>query len=163
MQLTAQRAREVLDYDPLTGDLVWKVCLNPRVPAGQKVTHIGGKGYITVGIDGKHYQAHRVAWLITYGVWPVSELDHDNQIRHDNRLTNLKDTTRLGNMKNRKKFLRNSSGHTGVYATPAGSWIARICVNKKQVNLGTFSTIAEAVTARQAANTQHDFHPNHGL
>lgn len=163
MQVTAERARELLDYNPETGMLVWKVYRNPMAQAGFTVTSVCNNGYTVVGIDGKVYQAHRVAWLIIHGCWPPEQLDHENRIRTDNRLLNLRVMDIAGNMKNKSKARNNTSGHTGVYQTKHGNWIARIASGRKQINLGTFDTIEAAVAARQAANAAHNFHSSHGL
>jgi hypothetical protein len=162
--LTRKRLLEVLDYDPMTGGFWWKTTMNPMAQAGDLAGFIFQKtGYRVIGIDGKYYQAQRLAWLIANGVWPQGEIDHENHIRDDNRILNLKDVPRLVNQKNKSKFRNNTSGYTGVYATPNGSWIARICVNRRQINLGTYPTIEDAVFARAAANSDFNFHSNHGL
>lgn len=45
---------------------------------------------------------------------------------------------------------------------PDSKYVARIYVNKKYKFLDVFSTFEEAKQARQEANIQYNFHPNHG-
>lgn len=163
MQLSYQEACDLLDYDPVMGHLYWKVNRGSNLVAGLPITRLSNKGYVVVKINSKAYLAHRVAWLITYGTWPTGQIDHENQVRSDNRLSNLRDVTQQVNLKNKRKMVNNTSGHTGVYLTQSGNWLARICVDKTQINLGSFPTIDGAVAARKAAITHHNFHVNHGL
>ena len=37
------------------------------------------------------YLGHRVAWFLHYGTQPPPLIDHDNRIRNDNRICNLRD------------------------------------------------------------------------
>ena len=98
-----------------------------------------------------------------YGEWPREDIDHINHNRLDNRIENLRCVNDSINLRNKSKSKANTSGQTGVYRTAVGNWIARICVNHKQVNLGTFSDVAEAIAARKDAEKFYQFHPNHGL
>lgn len=161
-KVTYDIADKALDYDPVTGILTWKVYRNPRALEHQVAGYLGNQGYLMIGLLGKNYQAHRLAWLLHYGHWPVEQLDHINHVRTDNRICNLREVTQSANLKNKSKSKANSSNHTGVYKTAVGNWIARICVDRRQINLGTFKSLEEAVAARQAANKQHLFHQNHG-
>lgn len=161
--LTLSRLQELLSYDPASGTFTWLAHRNSGATVGDLAGSLNTDGYVVIGIDGKIYSGHRLAWFYQTGSWPKNEIDHVNHVRSDNRWSNLREETRQGNLMNKAKSKRNSSGHSGVYKTTAGNWIARICIQRKQVNLGTFATIADAVSARQAALRQHNFHPNHGL
>jgi hypothetical protein len=48
-------------------------------------------GYVSIRLAGKHYLAHRVAWLMYYGAWPEGIIDHINRDKSDNRINNLRD------------------------------------------------------------------------
>lgn len=41
-------------------------------------------------------------------------------------------------------------------------WIAEIKKNYRKIHLGMFSTEADAIAARKAAEARLGFHPNHG-
>jgi hypothetical protein len=100
-KLTAQRLRELFHYDPDTGIFTWRV--KPRkgcVQIADIAGHVNHTGYRSIKIDQRAYRAHRLAWLYMYGVWPPGDLDHDNTIKDDNRLVNLREATDPQNQAN---------------------------------------------------------------
>ncbi|UDL87989.1 HNH endonuclease [Mesorhizobium sp. PAMC28654] len=126
--LTAERARELLDYDPETGALNW------RVPRGCRSGALAGtrtsEGYTQVEIDFRIYKSHRVIWLIQTGGWPKHHVDHRNGMRADNRWKNLREATPRQNAQNRRPCARNSSGRIGVTKTASGRWQAFIIARR---------------------------------
>ena len=99
--ITARELREILSYNPHNGVFRWKVRLSPRSNPGEQAGHINGRGYRTIKIRGKHYYAHRLAWLYHTGYFPNDEIDHINNDKLDNRLVNLREVTRWENQQNR--------------------------------------------------------------
>jgi hypothetical protein len=85
------RLHELVNYDPETGEMRWKVARSP-IRAGDEVGTIAPDGYRRVMIDGKRYLVHRLAWLMTTGSWPVQMLDHIDHIRSNNRIANLRES-----------------------------------------------------------------------
>lgn len=59
-ELSAERLRELLDYDPQTGEFAWKP---------QKAGTLTSDGYIQICVDGKRYRAQRLAVLHMTGKW----------------------------------------------------------------------------------------------
>lgn len=100
-KLNYKQVRELLSYCPHTGEVSWRVCGTGRRKDRKAGTKTSG-GYIRVGVLGKSYMVHRLAWLLHYGQWPNGLIDHANGIRDDNRIVNLRDVTRRGNAQNRK-------------------------------------------------------------
>lgn len=153
--LTAERVREVLDYDPETGVFTW------RQPQGraQKGSVAGAehnRGYWRVSVFGKYYLSHRLAWLYVHGEWPSPEIDHINGDPRDNRLANLRLATRSQNLANKKRSSKNTSGFKGVdRVVSRGKWRARIKVDGTDLHLGLFSARADAVAARAAAEAKY--------
>ena len=139
-ELSAERARELFNYDPATGLLTWRVNKGSRAPAGSPAGSPHGKGYLRVMVDKRLYLVHRVAWLIATGSWPTEAIDHVNGVASDNRLCNLREATHAENAQNRRSPTPGSkAGTLGVY--PKGrSFIARIQVSGAQRNLGTYPT-----------------------
>lgn len=172
--ITAERARELLNYDPDTGVLTWKSARNWRVRdnlgrhaqpdakrSGMPGQIAGAKnkdGYIQLTVQGKQYRAHRLAWLIVHGQWPDGQLDHKNRIRDDNRIDNLREATNQQNQWNRECPKNNRSGLKGVSMvklkprtkwkrTPVKPWEARIRIDGKTKVLGRYVTKEEAALA----------------
>lgn len=98
-------ARTIWSYDSGTGHLTWLVNPGPTEMIGKRI----GVGpysngvYVTVFYKGHGYKAHRLAWLLHYGVWPKHEIDHINGNRADNRISNLRDVPHHVNQMNQKR------------------------------------------------------------
>ena len=149
--LTQDRVRQLFVYDQATGKLYWK----PRkgVAAGREAGCVSKKdGYRRVGIDFTGYLVHRIVWLYEIGEMPPGLLDHVNMDRLDNRFENLRLATKSQNGFNRLRSKRNNSGFKGVcYDKSKGNYLAKICVNYKQINIGRFSNPEDAHAAYAAA------------
>jgi hypothetical protein len=143
--VSAERLRELLDYDPETGVFTWKKTNGNRRLAGSVA---GGRqdsaGYLRGGIDGRVYFAHRLAWLHFHGEWPKGIIDHINGDRTDNRIANLRDVSQTVNLQNQRKA-RGRSGLMGAsWVELRKKWTARIKIDKKVISLGSYQTAEEA-------------------
>jgi len=161
--LTQAKLKELLKYDPDTGNFTWVSspanCIKVGDEAGSKDVY----GYHKVAIQRKTYKAHRLAWLYMHGELPNQPMDHINGDRADNRIENLRVVTPKENQQNQKKFVSNTSGATGVHwHVRHKRWQARIFVNGKRVHLGAFDDVNLAIEARKAADKLYNFHTNHG-
>ena len=162
-ELTQDRVKELFDYDPESGVVTRKITTGKRAIKGVVVGSLCSQGYLVVRIDYKQYKLHRIIWLWMTGRWPDPEVDHENQIRDDNKWKNLRRATRLQNGRNQKLPKRNQSGVCGVsWHKSCRKWLARITVNGKSVYLGTFALLEDARSAREHAEEKYNFHPNHG-
>lgn len=160
--LTAERARELLHYDPGTGVFTWLRRTSNRIRVGD-VAGALVDGYIAIGIDGASYQAHRVAWLMTHGVFPGPELDHEDGNKSNNRIANLRDAGSRENRLNMPRRSDNSSGVTGVsWHAKARKWVAQVQIDGQNIYLGLHETIEAAAHARMLASKMLGFHENHG-
>ena len=121
--LTQEQVKELFDYDPETGDLVWRVKRGTHGVAGKIAGGLDHHhGYFRIRIDGKLYRTHRIIWLYVYGAWPVNDIDHVNGLRHDNRICNLREATRAENMQNqRNPRVDNKSSYLGVSRKMGGA------------------------------------------
>ena len=139
--LNQEQVKELFDYDPDTGHLIWRVKRGTRGVAGKIAGCLDNHhGYFLIRIDGKPYRAHRLIWLYVYGAWPVNDIDHVNGARHDNRIFNLREATRAQNMQNqRNPRTDNKSSYLGVSAN-RGKWVAQIQANGKKHYIGIYST-----------------------
>lgn len=159
-RVTAERLREVLDYEADTGLFIWKVALSRIVAVGSVAGTIVGDGYRHIGIDGVYYGAHRLAWLHVHGDWPNGEVDHVNLDRSDNRISNLRLATNQTQSANRRVLKNNRLGIKGVGISTwrvrkPQRYRARIRVRDKLIHLGYFSTPEAASEAYAAAAKKH--------
>ena len=151
-ELTAEHLRSILNYDPATGVFTWKVRTSRSVKIGDITGCPNGHGYLHIQLQSRPYKAHRLAWFYVYGEWPKDQIDHINRIRTDNRISNLREVTNKQNQQNAGKSSHNTSGHPGVsWHKQNSKWQARIAHNYKQIHLGYFTDIEDAITARKAA------------
>lgn len=154
---------QLLEYNPATGLFRWKIRRSNVCATGWFSGTTNTGGYKLIMIDGRNHRAHRLAWLLTHGVIPPDDIDHENQNRADNRLCNLREATRTVNRRNASRNRNNTSGFTGVtFHSSVNKWCAQIVVNRKNIVLGYFTEIDEAVKARKLANERYGFHANHG-
>lgn len=160
-QISQTRLKEILEYNPLTGDFIWKVKIADKVVVGTIAGTINDAGYRIIRIDGKKYRAHQLAFLYMENYFPL-QVDHGNHIKNDNVWTNLSAATYSSNGKNQPKTRRNKTGVVGVSIRPDNKFVARIYLKGRHIFLGVFKTLEEAKSARDAANIENNFHPNHG-
>ena len=149
LSLDAQYVREVLDFDPNTGDFHWRVDLGTS-RRGQIAGGLSSKGYIQIGVGGRTISAHRLAWIHVYGAWPTNCIDHINGIKSDNRISNLRDVEHRVNMQNKRRASgkNKSSGLIGAWRESGSKrWVSRITVDQKRIFLGSFGTAEEAHSA----------------
>lgn len=143
--LTAERLRQVLDYDPEAGKFTWKIQSGNARPGG-RAGCLRAYGYWGMKIDKRPHLAHRLAILWMTGDWPTEDVDHINGDRTDNRWKNLREVSRKVNLQNQRRARSdNAKGVLGVYQIKeTGKWRARIQVDGRSVHIGCFDTSEEA-------------------
>lgn len=88
--------------------------------------------------------------LVMQEKYPTKFIDHINHNKLDNRKQNLRITTGSQNSMNHKIFKNNTSGVSGVYFSKSeNKWKAKIIVNYKKINIGSFDYYEDAVVARK--------------
>lgn len=168
--------RQLLRYEPETGALYWlprpvSMFADERSWRSWHTRCIGipaftakrDNGYLVGNVFGRNLRAHRVIWAVVHGEWPPYDIDHINGDRADNRICNLRAVDRGENRRNSAQRCDNTSGTVGVYWLPDRlKWRAQIVKNGVSRHLGEFSSKAEAIRVRKAAERRLGFHPNHG-
>ena len=177
----AKKLRKILRYEPDTGKLFWltrspnlfegrdycseRLCAswNARFSGKEALTAIDNHGYMHGCVFSIKVKAHRAAWAVHHGYWPINCIDHLNGDRLDNRIVNLRDATHLENSLNSAMQANNTSGHNGVgWHKQRQKWRARIVLNGEEKHLGLFDSIDDAVAARQKAQIGLGFTERHG-
>ena len=166
--LTAEYARECLDYNPETGLAVWKT--RPREHffsvgswkswngrfAGKSPRNINSFGYLRISINNTSYRLHLLIWLMMTGAWSLLEVDHKDLNPINNRWDNLREATHAQNNQNKPMRPDNTSGYKGVtFDKSRNKWAAVIRNNGVQHHLGRFDTAQEAGAAYQRAAREH--------
>jgi hypothetical protein len=151
-KLTQERLKEVLHYDPETGDFTWKVTNGGWIKAGEIAGSIHHSGYRVIMIDGKSYQAHRLSVLYMEGFMPELTVDHIWRDRADNRYKGLREASRQCQTRNCGIRKDNTSGVKGVFFDNIkGKFTSQITVNRKHKHLGYFDSLLDAAYTRYAA------------
>jgi hypothetical protein len=161
--------RECVDYNPDTGIFTWRT--RPRHHFPDQRTHtrwnniwagkIAGSptrdrsNYWNLRFSGIVYKAHRVAWAMVYGKAVPKIIDHIDGDTQNNRIANLRAANIYQSAQNRRGTTRStSSGVKGIVYRQRGNcrkFYVAIMANGKRYWIGGYSTIDEAVAARQAA------------
>jgi hypothetical protein len=158
--LTQKDLLEVVLYNPNTGIFYWKKDVSKKIRAYSIAGSVSHFGYVGIGINKNYYNAHRLAWLYCYGVWPTNYIDHINGIKHDNRLSNLRECTNSENIQNQRRAQKgNSVGLLGVYkCTKSDKFFSQIMCNSKVKYLGVFDSKEDAHNAYLDAKREiHNF------
>jgi hypothetical protein len=149
--LTAERLREVLDYERETGLFRWRIYRSRGARAGDLAGSLKRHGYVLITIDGVSYYAHRLVWFHEHGRWPSGMIDHLDGVRSNNRIGNMRDTTQYVNQQNRATETRcNGSGFIGAFRH-GRRWMSKIMANGVLHKLGTFDTPEQAHAAYVSA------------
>ncbi len=158
--LTQDLLKEYLKYDSETGFFFWIKKPSRSIKVGSKAGGLDRDGYVVIGMGGKNFFAHRLAWLYVYGDHVSGDIDHVNMVTTDNRISNLRVATRTQNQQNqREAHSHNKSGLLGAFGVHgASTYMARIVVNGKKIRLGNYPTAKEAHEAYMKAKKKfHEF------
>jgi hypothetical protein len=116
-----------LTYNPETGEFSRKPMKSNK--------------YLAFHFQGQTRLAHRVAWFLMTGAWPVGQIDHIDGNPHNNKWDNLRDVTPSGNQQNKR---RGVLGNLLGTRKKRNSYQAMISVGGYQYTIGTFKTQQEA-------------------
>lgn len=153
--MTQDELKKMLRYSPKTGEFVWLVAKKGHC-AGVIAGSLQSRGYLQVGVNGRKYLAHRLAWFYMTGQWPERQVDHRDGERTNNKWKNLRKATPSENGNNRGQQVNNTSGIKGVsWCKNKRKWTARIKVGGTYRNLGYFPVIDDAATAYKVAAQHH--------
>ena len=157
--ITAEIMRALLAYDPDTGIFRWMVSRGNRIKVGAAAGTVSSNSYAVIKINGMPFKAHRLAWLHFHGVWPEHQIDHIDENKSNNRISNLRDVPQSMNQHNAIKPRKDgTSGYRGVsWDKGKTRWRAQIEVNGQKQYIGLFDTPKAAHAAYLAAKLR--LHP----
>lgn len=153
-----QYFKTILRYDPEKGVFYWLEDRN-SYGGGVKAGDIAGtksEGRTKIGIDGRVYRTHILAWWFMTGE-PVpdgTEIDHKDRNDNNNKWDNLRAVTHSVNNHNKNPPKSNKSGVRGVSWT-GDKWDSRITVDNKIILLGEYIEFKDAVQARLDAELKY--------
>lgn len=153
---TVERVRELLSYDPLTGDLRWKVdrggCKAKK--AGDLAGTWRKDGYLIVSIDSSPCLGQRLAWVIMKGEWPEDIVDHEDTDPGNNRWKNLRLAKPDESAWNKGTPISNTSGHKNIRIRK-GRYLVQITKRGKAIFVGSYPDLKEAQDALKQALAEH--------
>lgn len=136
------------------GKLFYRI--TPQCLGGSRIKNVEAgfvvSGYKKVNIKNKHYRLHTLIFIMHYGDSVIEKLnnglivDHIDGNKLNNRIKNLRLSTRSENAKN-SKAKRKRTLPKGVYHNRWGRFVAIISSDGKRFEK-SFLTIDEAVTWR---------------
>jgi hypothetical protein len=126
IELTIERIREALSYDPETGKIFWKICASRRIRPGDeagivKVVHttVSDRMYRYITLDGQTTPAARFAWALHYGEWPQASVKYVDDNSENLKIENLQlarfpsEVVKKGDLR-RYKMSKEASRHYGL-------------------------------------------------
>lgn len=147
---SADVLRQLLDYNPETGELTWKPRdasvftsttthsadalarqFNKKYAGKRALAALDNVGYRSGRLLSSQVRAHRVIWKMVYGYEPKL-IDHINQDKKDNRICNLRDVSKAANSVNRE--CRRNGQITGVtWCANRRKWVAQMQTGGKNM------------------------------
>lgn len=145
--MNIESLKDCLDYNPETGIFKWMRRTSNRIKVGDEAGVITKTGYRVISVLGYKEYCHRLAWIFVNGCKPDC-IDHINGDKLDNRIDNLRNTTKSENNKNQHVIRKGI--HLGVseYKTKSGTkFRATITEDGKYKHIGSFDNATDAANA----------------
>lgn len=154
--------RELLSYDPESGELRWNSRPRDRFAttkgyrifcskyAGKVAGSRDGCGHIQIMTGGKLYHSHRVIFKMMTGRDPEGTIDHINRDPGDNRWSNLRDVNVTVNRLNSKTRIDSALGIKGI-CRRKGKYHVRVGLRSRMLHIGVFDSLPLAEAAYRGA------------
>jgi hypothetical protein len=150
--VTSDRVRGILKYDPATGVFLWQKHFHLAKVGTTAGFSDNRSGIVYIGIDGRQYQAARIAWLYMTGDWPSGLINFKDGNNKNLIWENLRDASQSEKSAASRIHSNNKSGYRGVsFDKQSQKWRAQIRVKGKNSTLGFFETAEEASSAYMQA------------
>jgi hypothetical protein len=164
---------KMFDYDPDTGVITRKIRTEEQLPdsrvlisfnarfAGKEAGSIkqsaSGTSYRQLKIMDRMFSAHRLAWFLHYGKWPVYEVDHIDRDGLNNKISNLRDVPHMVNSQNPKQWSKKDLPTGVVWRSNVNKYHARIQLDGVMHSLGQYPDLLNAVCARKSAENRLNY------
>lgn len=126
------------------GEFTWLVSSNNKIRIGSKAGTFDKEGYVVIKINSKAYRRSRLVWFYVHGRWPYDQIDHINNHKTDDRISNLREATNTENSRNRKSFKTRKHKLPKWVYSHNNRFRARVKHGKKSIHLGMFDDPKEA-------------------
>jgi hypothetical protein len=153
--------REEVVNGVLQGNVYWKYRENVRKEwntrfSGKKAGNIDFYGYCSTGIRYNNItcriKLHVIVWILNHGCYPDNILDHIDNNRSNNIISNLRKANPHLNNLNVLPQPNKSSQYRGVYFNKVVSrWHTQYALNRKRNHVGHFDDEIEAALAYNEA------------
>lgn len=161
--ITADRLRELLSYEPETGEFTWLRNRGAAVAGTAAGVH-NGLGYRVIRIDGRLYLAHRLCVAVRPRLL-ARERARPHQLRSLRQqdcqpapviFVNLRQSSQRQNVRNSRRRIDNSTGHKGVWwRKDRGKFVSTLKTGDQTLWLGSFSDKEQAAAAYASAARRH--------
>lgn len=136
--ITKKNEKILVDKDDFDKVKQWSWCVSKQ-------------GYAVANVNGS---VKKINWVL-FPTIKHKVQDHINGNKLDNRKCNIRYCTAKENSRNCGVSKNNKIGIAGVGKTPNNTYRARIMINRKEIWLGTYKTLEEAVQARLKAEKKY--------
>jgi hypothetical protein len=158
--ITQDNLKECLEYKE--GKLFWIKQSSSNIRIGMEAGTTNERGYVQVKIFNKRYYAHRLVFFMFNGYFP-QEVDHIDGNKNNNRIENLRASTKAQNQHNAKINKNNTSGVKGVtWDKQNKKWKSQCGYNNKNHYLGHFidKELAKQVVEQFRKQYHHEYARN---
>lgn len=147
-------------YEASTGKIFF---ISGRCAGQEPMVNVNEDGYERVALKNtklgisSYVLVHRLAWFLHYGEFPASQVDHEDRVRTNHRIANLRLATPGQNRGNTEKQSHNrgrlcTSVYKGVYwIQRTQKWKVTISHDGSSIHLGVFDSEIEAAMAYNTA------------
>lgn len=166
-KISIQQLKQLIIPDFESGKLLWSdrnentssrhKSFNTRFANKPALDCYDGK-YLSGSIYNKKYRAHIVIYALYHGRWPDKQIDHINQDKLDNRVSNLREVDRADNQRNMSINTLNKFNESNISITYNSKY--RVRFGKKHIK--TLDTLEEAVEVRDKYKEVLGYSQSHG-
>lgn len=111
-------------------------------------------GYPTTSIDGVPYRIHRIVFILVHGYLPAY-VDHIDQDKTNNNISNLREVTNAENCRNTKLRPHSTTKVKGVGQNKSGSYYAYVNTDTGRKRKKATFSLEKATQDRKDLENEH--------